>query len=349
MQIDLLIIGQGLAGSLLAIEALSQGLKVLVVDDGQENASQVAAGLVNPLSGLRLLKTQDVDELLPIARTVYRHLEQRCRGVFWHEKTMLRVIKSEQQMQFAKQRLSDPAYQDYLNGWAEPQPGVISPFGILRQTATAYLDTRALLAAIKSELIATGSLLISQFDPADLSLESRVKWRGVQSQWLVFCEGHQVRFNPWFKCLPWQVVQGDILTVALDKAMPEQIINYGHWLLPTHGKRARLGASFNQQLDLQPDLMARAELLNGLRYIMPNLAALQVLDHQVGIRPATQDKQPMIGAHPLFPQLLVFNGFGAKGSLAIPGFARRLLANLRFGASLPAYCDIQRVSWPASV
>lgn len=346
MQIDLLIIGQGLAGSLLAVEALNQGLKILVVDDGQENASMVAAGLVNPLSGLRLLKTQDLDDLLAVAKTVYRHLEQRYQRVFWHERDMLRVMKSAQQRQYAELRLADPAYQNYLHAWAEPDKRFESPFGILQQTATAYLDTRALLAAIKSELIASGCLVASRFDPAQLQLQAHLQWQGIHSRCVVFCEGHQARFNPWFKDLPWQVVQGDILTVATEPQLPQSIINYGHWLLPTATHHARLGASFNLLLDLKPNPMARAELLNGIAQVMPALGEVRVIDHQVGIRPATLDKQPLVGAHPQFPQLMIFNGFGAKGSLLIPATAQRMLTWMRSKQPLPAYCDIQRLSWP---
>ena len=346
MQIDLLIIGQGLAGSLLAIEALNQGLKVLVVDPGTENASQVAAGLVNPLSGMRLLKTSDVDELLPVAKRVYRQLEQRYGQIFWHEREMLRLIKSEQQLQFAQLRLADSACQKYLNGWAEPDLAFSAPYGVLQQTQTAYLDTRALLTAIKSELISRACLHASHFETADLILQPEMQWRGIRTQWLVFCEGHHARFNPWFKGLPWQVVQGEILTVSANKPWPKPIINYGEWLLPTDSHSARLGASFSQQLDLQPSARAADNLLKGLANVMPDLGELTILDHQVGIRPATQDKQPFIGAHPQWPQMLIFNGFGAKGSLAIPGSARRLLAYLRFNQPLPAYCDIQRLSWP---
>lgn len=346
MQIDLLIVGQGLAGSLLAIEALNQGLNILVVDDGLENASQVAAGLVNPLSGLRLLKTQGIEELLPVAKTVYQHLERRYQQVFWHERDMLRVMKSAQQRQFAKLRLSDPGYQAYLQSWATADAALYSPFGVLQQTATAYLDTRALLAAIKSELISSNRLIASRFDPAELQLQAKLQWRDIHPQYIVFCEGHHARFNPWFRHLPWQVAQGDILTLATQHSLPETILNYGHWLLPTRSHQARLGASFSQLLDLKPNTMARAELLKGLAQVLPTPGDWQVIDHQVGIRPATQDKQAFIGAHPQFSQLMIFNGFGAKGSLAIPGSARRLLSLIRFNQALPAYCDIQRLTWP---
>ncbi|HBA65740.1 MAG TPA: FAD-dependent oxidoreductase, partial [Methylococcaceae bacterium] len=57
MDIDFLIVGQGLAGSLLAFELIQRNAQVMVVDDGRENASEVAAGLINPVTGIRLVKS----------------------------------------------------------------------------------------------------------------------------------------------------------------------------------------------------------------------------------------------------------------------------------------------------
>ena len=65
---DYLIIGQGLAGSLLAWELIQRDCKVVIIDNGKENASQVAAGLINPITGMRFVKSADVDTLLPAAK-----------------------------------------------------------------------------------------------------------------------------------------------------------------------------------------------------------------------------------------------------------------------------------------
>ena len=70
MIIDYLIIGQGLAGSLLAWELIQRDCKVVIIDNGKENASQVAAGLINPITGMRFVKSTDVDTLLPDSKTV---------------------------------------------------------------------------------------------------------------------------------------------------------------------------------------------------------------------------------------------------------------------------------------
>ena len=55
-QIDTLILGQGLAGSLLAWHLIGGGQKVRVIDDAhRSSASKVAAGLINPLIAALLM------------------------------------------------------------------------------------------------------------------------------------------------------------------------------------------------------------------------------------------------------------------------------------------------------
>ena len=69
MQVDFLIVGQGLAGSLLAKELRRRGRSVHVVDDGWKSASsQVAAGLMTPLTGRRFTLTKDYPALFASAQ-----------------------------------------------------------------------------------------------------------------------------------------------------------------------------------------------------------------------------------------------------------------------------------------
>jgi glycine/D-amino acid oxidase-like deaminating enzyme len=54
----------------------------------------------------------------------------------------------------------------------------------------------------------------------------------------------------------------------------------------------------------------------------------EILDHRAGIRPAARGAKPIVGPHPEFPSLHVFNGFGAKGCTWAPTFARDYAARL---------------------
>lgn len=56
-EFDYLIIGQGLAGSILGYTLLERGKKVLVLDEPKfQNCSKIAAGICNPITGRNLVK-----------------------------------------------------------------------------------------------------------------------------------------------------------------------------------------------------------------------------------------------------------------------------------------------------
>ncbi|HXB33647.1 MAG TPA: FAD-dependent oxidoreductase, partial [Puia sp.] len=66
MRVDVLIIGQGICGTFLSRELDRAGLSYLVIDEKRpDSASLAAAGLVNPVTGRRFVKTWMIDELLP--------------------------------------------------------------------------------------------------------------------------------------------------------------------------------------------------------------------------------------------------------------------------------------------
>ena len=64
MNVDFIIVGQGLAGTLLAFALEEQGKTFCIVDDLNEYAaSRKAAGIINPITGRRYVKSWNYDEL----------------------------------------------------------------------------------------------------------------------------------------------------------------------------------------------------------------------------------------------------------------------------------------------
>jgi glycine/D-amino acid oxidase-like deaminating enzyme len=341
MNIDFLIVGQGLAGSLLAWQLLQRGCKVWVIDNGLESASQVAAGLINPITGMRLVKAFQVDEFLPIAKQCYAQLAQVFQQTFYVEQPMLRIFNSNKELDNARKRLTDTAYQLYLSELQTAVDSMVMPYQAIWQKQTGYLATRPLLAALKQFFIEQACYQQAEFDVAELQLQP-LQWRGVSIKRVIFCEGHAARHNPYFDWLPFQVVKGEILTLQHNQTLPDAIVNYGHWLIPTTTDMVRIGATFDwQTLDTQTSETAKQALLASVFKILPNFHYHNIEQH-AQIRPCTLDKQPFIGFHPKHPQLAIFNGFGAKGSLQIPYHAKLYTEVLLNKTTLPIYCDIRR-------
>src|SRR5215210_7633736 len=75
MTIDYLIIGQGLCGTFLSYYLLKAGKSVIVIDENKPcTASKVASGVINPVTGRRIVRTWRIEELLPFALVAYKEL-----------------------------------------------------------------------------------------------------------------------------------------------------------------------------------------------------------------------------------------------------------------------------------
>lgn len=346
--IDTLIIGQGLAGSLLAWELLQRGERVLVLDDGHQSAaSTAAAGLLNPLAGPRLVKDPAVDACLPQALASYRTLEEVLGCSLLTEKPMWRLFRAEREQEAWERRSGDPAYRAYLGERLAPaalQPPFVAPLGGFIQAGTGYLDTANLLEGMREHLLAAGAYRLQHIDYAALEPdEVGVRFEGSRCGRVIFCEGYKAQHNPWFDWLPFQPAKGEILSLEIETPLPDAIINAGKWLMPRRGGDYRLGATYErEQLDEQPTEAGRDELVCALSQLLDPVPAYRVTAHQAGVRPNTLDKQPFIGLHPQWPQLGIFNGFGSKGALLIPWHAARFVDALHGGQGLPEEVAIGR-------
>jgi glycine/D-amino acid oxidase-like deaminating enzyme len=343
MQPDFLIIGQGLAGSLLGWELQQRGQQVLILDPGDSNASRIAAGLINPVTGQRLVKTDTIETLLPAAQHFYHELEQQFRKPFLFQQPMLRLLQTRRDREIVDQRLHEPDYQAFLQGVIDTSPDITSPFGMLVQKQTATLQTQPLLDDLRNFFSTRHQLIQTDVTYSDITPVT-ASWQNVHPRAIIFCEGHRLLHNPWFNWLPLQPVKGEIITAEAQQLPTENLLNYGHWMIPLDAGRFKLGATFDHQhVNDQPSPAALQQLLASLKQVCPRLGTISVVQQQAGIRPATKDRKPFIGFHPVYPKLAVFNGFGAKGSLLIPYYCR-LFADLLTGksASLPSAIDIKR-------
>ncbi|WP_455200334.1 FAD-dependent oxidoreductase [Kaarinaea lacus] len=348
MRIDYLIVGQGLAGSIVAWQLMQHERKVLVVDNDIKNsASKVAAGLINPITGQRLVKSTLVDSCLPVAINCYRQLEEHFHRQFYFPVPMLRIFRSKAEIDRYKNRRGDHAYRSYLGeSFQAGQSGecINDLLGSFEQHHTGYLDITALLTTLRMYFEAHNAYCATTFNYSDLVLnKDSVHWQAYQADCVIFCEGANAMDNPWFRWLPFQLSKGEILAVKNDQTRPVKILNDGHWLLPAADGALKVGATYEWQWqDDNPGEEAKTLLLDACKRLTGVDKGWTVINHKAGIRPTTKDKNPFIGTHPDQCELTVFNGFGSKGSMLIPYFASRLVDFLLRGEPLPEPVDIKR-------
>src|SRR5215475_2712045 len=109
---EVLIIGQGLSGSWLAYWFHKAGIPFQVIDrPNPDGASKYAAGLINPVTGRRMVTTWMINELIPFAKEAYRELGTFLAHPLINEVSVIDFFPSVQMLQaFQKRFDEDPVY-----------------------------------------------------------------------------------------------------------------------------------------------------------------------------------------------------------------------------------------------
>jgi glycine/D-amino acid oxidase-like deaminating enzyme len=343
--IDVLIIGHGLAGATLATALEQLGKKVCIISQPMPGAaSQVASGMWNPLTFRLLLKSWRVDELLPVALDFYNAESARLGISMLQNLDILRIFPDESADVRWQERLREPEFEAYLR----PEQPTSLPHNIeLKQKQglvkqAGWLNLPVYLQKDRDHRLADGSLLEQAFEFNDVHFSpDGLRWNNICAQQLVVCRGQFERHHPWFNWLPLKPAQGDILTLHIPQIKLEQIYNAGFFILPLGNDRYRLGATYEwEQLAAGPTAAGKAELLAKFEAVYHG--TYEVLDHQGGIRPTVADRRPLLGFHPAQARLGIFNGLGTKGVMIAPYFARQFAQVLCATGTIEDEVNIKR-------
>src|SRR5215210_2108200 len=108
MTIDYLIIGQGLCGTFLSYYLLKAGKEVIVIDKNEPfTASKVASGVINPVTGRRIVRTWRIEELLPFAVNAYTELGNEFGESLVKQHSVLDFHPTLQMKEAFEKRLSE--------------------------------------------------------------------------------------------------------------------------------------------------------------------------------------------------------------------------------------------------
>ncbi|MFD2936914.1 NAD(P)/FAD-dependent oxidoreductase [Spirosoma flavum] len=346
MTVDFLIIGQGIAGSVLAWTLDQRGCSVLLADDpALPSASAVAAGIVNPLTGRKLVRTWKADELFPFLHQFYSDIEQQLRVQFFHPKNIYRPFRSTGEQADYLALTTDPDVQQYVSNSVDNQaysPYINNAFGGLEVTQSGWVDLTEFVRIIKGYFVRKNQYFEGRVELNDLKVtDYTVEWKDIKIHKVIFCDGVLARENPLFNWLPYNPVKGQILTATVENYPVSTIVNQGLFILPVRKGLIRIGATYSwHDLDWQTTDDGRAYLETKLAGILK--VPYEVVAQQAGIRPSTKDRRPFIGLHPTQPMMGIFGGMGTKGVSLAPYLAEQFARHLLDGEDLESEANISR-------
>lgn len=327
MRPDILILGQGLAGTMLAWEFERAGIAFAIADPGHETAaSRIAAGMVNPITGRRFVKSWRIDTLLPQARATYRELESALGVLLWREMRVRRLFADEGERLAATAKYEKGEFAPYVSSGMDEAGFWIHGAG--------RIDLARLLEVARERWRRQGRLR-----PDLLTLGGGAETDNFHL--VVDCTGVTGARQGAFDFVPWQFSKGQVLAIDVDGLAPEVILNRGHWVLPVEPGKAWVGATHEPVFqDLAPTSGARAQLEASAASLCER--NVFVTGQTVGVRINLADNLPVAGRHPAHGRRGICNGLGAKGVIWAPMLARQWVNHLTEGVPFDEAIAVDR-------
>ncbi len=346
MQTDYIIVGNGLAGSLLAWHLLLQEKNVVIIDEFNNTvASQVSAGIFLPITGRRIVRTWMADELLAEVKTIFTQLGKLIGETYLYEMPVVEIPASVKEWNEWQQRASSPDISKYISRFLAPNSieSVHCPFGAIELKNSGYVNISKCVTFLRKLYLDMEIIIEGKFNFDDLQYSDKIVYKDIVADKIIFCEGADGIKNPFFNYLPFQLSKGEILTIRCNTLSEEQIFNHGIFILPIGNQLFRVGSTYEwNDLTTNTTESARNNLSEKLQTVLKS--DFEIVDQKAGIRPSVKERRPFIGIHPKHKNIGIFNGLGTKGVMLAPYFAKHFAWHLAHQKPLMADVDIARFS-----
>ncbi len=344
----ILIIGQGLAGSVLAHQLFftHQIKDFTIVDNGHYNATKVSSGIMNPVTGRRIVKTWQCETLFPLAVDFYNKIGTELNANFIEEKEIIRFFESTKEYNDFTIKSAEKAYKKYIKEEQNPKEAQLidNNFGAGKIAGAYVINTSLFLEKSKQFFIENNNFIENNFSFNEnfKVSENEIIWNNEKYDKVIFAEGYKAVENPYFGYLPFRPAKGEVYIAKIEQLPQERMIKKGIFFMPLGNHTFWVGSTYvNNDLSLEASEKGISILNEKIEKAIGNLAfSIERID--IGIRPATKDRRPFLGVHSKHKNVFIFNGFGTKGVSLSPWASEQFCDFLLNNETLNEEIDVKR-------
>ncbi len=319
--------GGGLAGITTALVcAIDHHKKVVLIDDSSQScSSRIAAGIYNPIVFKRTTLAWRAKEMIDIAKNWYLYIENLLGHKFHDELPLLRVISGyEEQNEWLRKSTAEkfsPFLSSAIQNNSEKSLNIPFGFGQVSNAGRIHVE-KYLQSGIT--ILTENNYLKEKFNYNSLvQEENKFLYGDFEFDKIVFCEGWKVMNNPFFNTVKLYPVKGDVITFTAKNLNENTIYNCGAYIVPEGNGIFKAGSTYDwKNLNDIPDHTAKEELLQKIGSFYRG--EINLINHLAGVRPAANDRKPILGEHPKHKGVYILNGLGTKGVSLAPYCALRL-------------------------
>lgn len=339
--VDYIIVGDGYAAMFFAHQLIKNNKKFYLFSEGKKSASFVSAGIINPAVLKRFTTFWLAQEQIESLKETLSEIERYTSKNYLINKPILRVFHDEKEKELWLKKSNDENLRPFLSKDLVSLYSINNPFKCGKVSQSARLDVRNFFQDMFFYLEENGHLIKEKFDYRKL-IPHNSTYNNINFNHLVFAEGMSVKENPFFSEIPVHQNKGHNLEVRLSKWIEEDYtIKKKHFIFPITEDTFYYGGTYDrEQIHHKIDDSAVETLTNALAEFYPY--DFEVINAKFGFRPTVKDRRPIVGRHPKFENLYVFNGLGARGILNGNFFSIQLFNHIEKFIDLHPEIDLKR-------
>jgi glycine/D-amino acid oxidase-like deaminating enzyme len=341
-----LVVGYGFAGASISHFLRLHDVDVSVVNHADfdvRSSTNVSAGIIVPLSGRRKVPVFSAEKTVSFAWNHYLEIQRLTSLNIVSEKKIIEIIHDFREYNDWYGKSSDKNIGD----WFSIEKMEINPFinsngnGFILYNNAGCISPTNLLNAYR-HLNNTIEFHDLQFNYQFLDISNGlVRFGNDKYDLVVFAEGHRCVNNPYWSYLPFMPVKGEIMDFHAPELGLDYIINGDLYVIPIGDGFYRAGATYSwSNIDEVPSSEGLGQLKEKLEKLIR--CDYEIVKHQAAVRPAIKDRRPVIGRHPDFDNIWIFNGLGTKGALYSPYYGKQLSDAIVGGEPLDMEVDVKR-------
>lgn len=342
---DYIIVGQGICGTFLSYYLQKAGKSVLVIDNPQSNtASKIASGIINPVTGRRIVKTWLIEELLPFALRAYKTVGKEVNASLIKQCNVLDFFATPQMKEAFESRIDEePDVLSSVKNNDEQEAYFRFNYGIGEINPCYLTDVQTLLFLWRQKLKKEQAIIEESFNWNDFEIiKEGVRYKEFIAEKIIFCSGVGDAINPYFQKLPFAFNKGEALITYIPGLPQNYIYKQGINIVPWKEKDLFwIGSDYSwNYTDLQPTEAFKKRTQEQLSYLLK--LPFTVTDHIASERPANVERRPFVGLHPIYNSIGILNGTGTKGCTLAPYFAHQLTQHLLHQTPIEPLADVKR-------
>src|SRR5450432_1385868 len=342
--LDYIIVGQGLCGTWLSYYLQKANRSFIVIDESKpQTASKVASGIINPVTGRRIVKTWMIDELMPFAWNAYQSIGVSLGINCITQKPVVDCFTTPQmRLAFIERYEKDNQFLSLPANETDWLPFINYDFGYGIIQPAYLIDIVILLQSQRKKLIKSNQLREEHFDSEKLIIkETSIEYKGISAGKIIFCDGVAGFENLFFPNLPYGLNKGEVVLAEIPGFPVTNIIKKGYSLVPWKENIFWLGSTYLWDFDNDKPTDNFYKSAEG--WLKHNIKMpFTIVDHLASVRPATIERKPFAGLHPSNNKIGILNGMGTKGCSLAPFFAEQLVNHLLHNEPIMADANVQR-------